>query len=767
MTRLFCSLFLMFVSLLASAQDYPKMKVLSASAQREELVPMEKNGKWGYANAKGAFRIKPQFDGAEEFKPAVRNGRDTIRVAKVKYGGFYGILDSDGTYLHVPDFDYVSDFCGGSAVFSRRGVYGIISASGIILLDGQEDMTEFDSHGLAWFRKNGKWGVCDHTGKAVFQNRFANRPETVYGSLTQIEEGGLYGLFSMRTRKVALNISADWIGRDPIDPEFVHYRVNGRLGAVNMDGDVVLPPEYDHITGTGNGLLKFTRNGKYGLVDGTGKVLVPPMMITDQVSEDHDFYQFFDESTGHQVLMASHNGKVMTMKELDKALFEEEGRDRYIQKDSLEPERFPFWLKRHVVKEMGVDAYAEYWKTDNAYHPYMVEDDASVQPAGIPSAEDVYVVTDRNFKVLESQGLGLQEGGSLSEAAVTVEESSVSCASWLTPLMTSVNADRLAEYDAGMGTGISSWQTMSAHFRNLGKALDGDLVAVVDIRVEDILMQRTFVKFTRTGTRRLALTQDGILYDMQGYVNGEGSRCFVTGDMIVLPLSIGPDRQLKTRLYTKAGKLITELGDLYCEVIMESSASGLKMLGRDSYFFCRSEVDMAARKYTKHDMGLDPEKLDISCSGGYAYFHDKATGLLKSFMELDFEAVPVPALRCTEAVWDGQRIVGVSANVWDFMEETKWMFIPRVTRGTATENINGYMITIYPAAADGIAIYSINPDIWTNEGIRYGYIGYDDGFFTQPVFEEARPFLDGTAVVKIGKEWTNISKDDCRRYMNR
>lgn len=722
---------------------------------------MDKKGKWGYVNEKGAFRIKPLFDVAEDFKPAVRNGRDTVRIAKVMYEGRFGLLKSDGTYLHVPNFDYVSNFVGGTAVFSRNGEYGMISSSGVIVMSGLELLTSPDEYGLSWFRNGGRWGVCDQAGKIVFANKYSARPETTYGGLTLIEESGRFGLLSMANRQIVLETEADWIGRDDNDSDIVHYRIGKKYGSVISDGDVILPAEYDSVTGLGNGVIKVVKGDRCGLMDKSGKEVIPISMLTDQISEGYSFYQYFDESSGKQVLMAYYKGQKMTLKDLDNALYYELNKGDYVEIGSSEARRLPFWLRRHVMTEIGKEAYGEYWKSADIYKPVMEKTVLSSMKEGVPTVDSVYVVVDRKFKVLESKGLGLVEGGSLQKAFVMIDSLKIACGAWLAPLITSVNSAAISAYDKEMGTAVKNWTSMSASVRNLGFAVDGDAVAVVDVKVEDVLMQRTFVKFSRTGARKLAIAQDGILYDRKTYISDEDSKCFVTGEMLVLSVCVGPEKMYKTRLYTKAGKLITELGDIHCELILESSAHGLKMLGKDSYFYYRSEVDMNTRKYTKKDVGLDSEKLSMIHNGNYMYFFDKETGLLKCFLEDGFESVPIPALRYTDAVWDGRRIVGVSANLWDYLEETKWLYIPRVTGDPVSENINGYMLTVYPVGQDGVAVYSINPDIWTNEGIRYGYIGYDDDFFTQPIFENARNFMNGQADVQIGGEWIKVDKRSC------
>jgi hypothetical protein len=80
--------------------------------------------------------------------------------------------------------------------------------------------------------------------------------------------------------------------------------------------------------------------------------------------------------------------------------------------------------------------------------------------------------------------------------------------------------------------------------------------------------------------------------------------------------------------------------------------------------------------------------------------------------------------------------------------------------------MGGQLLTIYPVSEDGIASYSISPDKWSNEGIRYGYISYQDDFFTQALFDEVRPFKDGVAEVMIRGKWLRLTKADFVKYLN-
>ena len=74
-------------SVCAFAQtELPQLKELSAKDRAKAISPVQKKDKWGYADEKGKFVIKPYFDSADEFSPASLRGV-TIRCARVSFNG--------------------------------------------------------------------------------------------------------------------------------------------------------------------------------------------------------------------------------------------------------------------------------------------------------------------------------------------------------------------------------------------------------------------------------------------------------------------------------------------------------------------------------------------------------------------------------------------------------------------------------------------------------------------------------------------------------
>ena len=667
--------------------ELPQLKELSAKDRAKAISPAQKQDKWGYADEKGKFIIKPYFDSAEEFSSASLRGA-TIRCAKVSFGGKFGYLYDNGLFMILPEYDYLSAFDNGVAVFVKDGGYGLLSTSDKVILSGFDAIMPFDENGLAWVSRDGLWGIYDISGGEVFEPRYSSLPVTHYGSLTLVEEAGWYGLISIPERRT------------------------------------VLPSEYEMIAGgQKDGSIVVRKGGKYGLHDKNGKMLIPPLMNSDQVSAGADIYKYMDSASGFRVPMAYQDGKALPLKTLQAQPFEE-------------------------------------WQSDNAYiYPGLAETHLIQDMSGLPEVDTIYVTISRDRKVVASAGLGLAEDSKPADALIRIDTTDVPCGAWLASFL-KVDQNRLAAYDKAAGTSLAKeWQCITAKVRRRGLLPDGNVMSVVDVTVDSLLMQRHFVKFSMGGVRKLLVTQDGILYDPVTYVNEEWANCFVTPDQIVIPVCIGPEKSFRTRLLEQSGKQITELPGIFCELVL-GSGDVVRMLVRDEYSFSVSEVDMVSRKYKLDDLGIGSENMCIDCYDAHAYIYEKESGMARTAVELKDECTPVPLFKYKRADWDGESVVALSANIWDVPSESAWIVMPRPLSEPRVENINGYMLTVYPAGPDGISIYCVSTNVWTGEGLRYGYIGYDTDFFTQPLFDDARTMAGGEAAVRINGEWKPLKKNE-------
>ncbi len=743
MNRLAVVLSLIFISGALCAQELPKLKPFSEKEMKEDLVPVQRRDKWGYANEKEHFRVKPVFDMADSFARTVVSGKDTVTSARVRFEGKYGFLNRTGIFLYEPVFDSLSEFDRGVSVFTKGGVSGFLNASGKVLADGLEEMQLFDENGVAWFRKDGKWGMYDLDGNVVVSNEYDKVSDVSFGELHQVEKNGKYGLVVYSQKKVVLDAECDQIAYDEKDKNVVICRKGDLYGCFNIDGRQLLPVEYESVTGYEDGRIVVKKDGRYGLYDNKGTMLVAAVMHTDQVAEAHPYYQVFDTTNGREEVKVYYKDQLLDIKAFDEQLFADLGKDVYsdVEKDTLG--RFPRWMKGHFYDAVHASQVKAQWRFDKtAYYPQP----GDVRPAGAGS----YITIDKDMKVLDHKGFELSATKDLNEAVLKVDSLAVSCGSWIRTLMISHMCD---------------CKTLSVEIRNAILAPDGEPVIVADVVIDRQLKQRAAAKFSPSGIQRFTVRFDGILANQVDYVADEESGCFATEDMVILSFLNGKNKDKVTRFYTYSGHMLTQV-DHFCAEALIASSPEVKLFGKDSDSYGICAINFETRLLTRTILEQSTEDKIARIIDGTVHFVDENTMLTDAVFDLTSKHMPVLALRYDSAVWDGKTIVGVCPNYCAKSEDIRWTYIPRVLSGSYSENINGYMVNIYPVGGDDIAVYGIYPDVWSSEGMRYGYIGYDGKFFTQAYFEEAKPFTDGVAEVKIKGEWKKLSKEDFKPYMS-
>ncbi len=100
--------------------------VLSAQPYWDDLIPVQREGLWGYLNKEKEVVIQPAFDGVTFFH--IYLGEEYLLHARVRKGNHYGIIDQEGEFLLPIRYDSIAP----SSVDRSTGGYGTL------WLDGQQ-----------------------------------------------------------------------------------------------------------------------------------------------------------------------------------------------------------------------------------------------------------------------------------------------------------------------------------------------------------------------------------------------------------------------------------------------------------------------------------------------------------------------------------------------------------------------------------------------------------------------------------------------------
>ncbi|MDF2804731.1 MAG: hypothetical protein K0S61_4636 [Anaerocolumna sp.] len=279
-----------------------------------------KDKKWYYIDKTGKNVIGPlDYEEVSDFK----NGFATIESYYT-----YGLIDKKGKVVVPLKYQSIQDFHEGLAIVSdwdsngkRR--YGAINTAGKLIIPiVYNHIGEFND-GVANATKNYKCGVIDRNGKVIVQFKYSNI-ECFNNGLAQVIDGtDLYNhkyAFINKTGKFVIPFSYnkyDYQFSDGLAAIEIKDKVTNKVkvGFVNTAGKMVIQPKYGDMT-TGpqhtfrNGFAIVSKgddytNAKYGIIDKTGKEIVP--IIYDSVGDySSGMYSFYNDG----LAIVSKDGKV-------------------------------------------------------------------------------------------------------------------------------------------------------------------------------------------------------------------------------------------------------------------------------------------------------------------------------------------------------------------------------------------------------------------------------------------------------------------------
>ena len=212
-------------------------------SKKEGVVRYGKNGKIGFINRYFMPVVAPIYD-------FVRGGfRDDLMP--VNRNKKWGYINRNGKEVIPCRFDDAIDFDNGKAVVMINGERRCINTAGEFITDCTFDYQKWEtaeSRGNTSFIKNrqivqrqGLEGLLDKQGHFILP--------IIYNNIT-----GLEGFHPEVSR---------W------DQRCYKVSINNKVGLVDKNGNEILPIEYDHINGF-NGesrVLMLEKNRKYGLID--------------------------------------------------------------------------------------------------------------------------------------------------------------------------------------------------------------------------------------------------------------------------------------------------------------------------------------------------------------------------------------------------------------------------------------------------------------------------------------------------------------------
>lgn len=221
--------------------------------------------KYGFIDTMGKLKIPYIFDDAHIFL----NG-----FAAVKTKNKYGYIDTLGRIVIPTNYDGVSYFINDLAVVYKDNKAGIINRANEVILPFNFDLlSSGDNRRLINKKNNGsQFGLVSVDGQTILENKYsmiAHFQNTFYLA----EKDKKWELFDSLGQLVF---------NEPFDEAYilrkhslVKLKVNGKFGLFNIDGKMVIPFMYDDIYNPSEELIAVKNNDKWGFVNLNNKVIIP------------------------------------------------------------------------------------------------------------------------------------------------------------------------------------------------------------------------------------------------------------------------------------------------------------------------------------------------------------------------------------------------------------------------------------------------------------------------------------------------------------
>lgn len=282
-----------------------------------EDLSAAKNGKqWCFVDRNGAEVIQvPDCDTIGNFL----NG-----FARIEKDKKVGCLDKKGNMAIPMIYSQVGPFIDGRAIIAKgdlsalqRGEpldLGFIdkTAKEIFILNCQS--LQYPAGGLSSVAMNNKWGYADLTGKIAIPCQY-DYADNFVGNAAIVANQGKGGLINKSGQYIVepkydylTFVSSRFIGVFNGSLNEAGYPAAGKYGVIDNTGKPVLPQQYDQM-GANSGVIFIVQNDKCGIADTiTGKILVPcEMEFIPRFYEGIAYY-----SKGGKYGYIKEGGKILT-----------------------------------------------------------------------------------------------------------------------------------------------------------------------------------------------------------------------------------------------------------------------------------------------------------------------------------------------------------------------------------------------------------------------------------------------------------------------
>lgn len=272
----------------------PKFEEINVTANKD-VYEAQINGKWGKLLSNGKMLLPFVYDyDYRGLYNAYGDDTDELtgQTVEVKYETVstmiddymlcvrddkYGMIDINLKEFIPCVYDYLGSFSKeeGLAIAGQDYMRGFINRQNKVIVPFEYDKASYYQEGLVAVCKDDKWSLLDTSARVV-----ATLSEEYYqiyafvDGFAKTEKDGMYGFIDKTGKEV---VSCKYSNIDDFKNGFAIVNDDDyKCGIIDSNGNEIVPcGTYDHIGDFENGLARVNKDEKYGLVDTTGRLIIP------------------------------------------------------------------------------------------------------------------------------------------------------------------------------------------------------------------------------------------------------------------------------------------------------------------------------------------------------------------------------------------------------------------------------------------------------------------------------------------------------------
>lgn len=237
-----------------------------------EYIVVKQNDHYGLVNIKGEFIIPPAYD---EIDKSYHDERlyeisSSSEYFSVKKNKKWKYLLANNDCRNNNEYDWISGpFEYDNYIVKQNEKFGIVNRYGTVILPSIYEEIH-TNHGFYVLCSKGQKGLCDNNGKLIIPFSYDNI-EIISRKSAIIEKEEKYSLFFFDNAKAP--IEYDGIRR--IYGAFYKVTKNGKCGIMDDQGNIIIPMIYDYIHHSGKKNIEVVKGDKYGIIDLSGNTIIP------------------------------------------------------------------------------------------------------------------------------------------------------------------------------------------------------------------------------------------------------------------------------------------------------------------------------------------------------------------------------------------------------------------------------------------------------------------------------------------------------------